>query len=243
MEKTYPRPSRTWKLLWSFTAISIALGISLLRAQDFTLLSLGPGDVHKAVLLVTKPGDVILELTYSKPKQAEFLKASQTGLPKKIRIALNGQVVSERSIAQPLSGHSIKVPMTSVDDAFTQAVALMPLLKSASPAPVPATPSAPDDAPVFSVSSDSISKFAVFIYTPGTVWIDLTLDDQPRAEIAALSAKNSGGKIQLSLNGKIAGELQPSSGNAGSSVRLPLANVDQAVAVAKALMSKNGNAH
>jgi hypothetical protein len=243
MEKMYPRSSRTWRLLWSFTAISIAIGTLLLRAQDSTLLSLGVGDVHKAVILVTKPGAVILELTYSKPKQAEFLKASQTGLPKKIQIALNGQIVSERTIAKPLSGHSIKVPMTSVDDAFARALALMPLLKSAAPAPLPAAAPPPGDVPVFSVSSDSISKFALSMYIPERVWIDLALDDKQRTEFAQLSAKNSGGKIQLSLNGKIVGELQPPSGKAGSSVRLALANVDQAMAVAKSLMGKSGNAN
>jgi hypothetical protein len=81
------------------------------------------------------------------------------------------------------------------------------------------------------------------MYIPERVWIDLALDDKQRTEFAQLSAKNSGGKIQLSLNGKIVGELQPPSGKAGSSVRLALANVDQAMAVAKSLMGKSGNAN
>jgi hypothetical protein len=240
MENIYPRPSRACKLFLMVTAVSIALGTPLLRAQDVTLLSLGAGDVHKAVILVTKPSEVILEVTYSKAKQAEFFKASQMDLPKKITIALNGQVVSERTITQPLSGHSIKIPMTTADDAFARAVALMPLLRVASSAPVSAATSPPADTPVFSVSSDAISTFAVFMYNPSTVWMDLTLGDKEKAELAQLMAKNSGGKIQFSLDGKRAGELQIGAGNAGSSVRIVVSNIDQAMALTKSLMNKDG---
>jgi hypothetical protein len=228
MTNIYLRPSRAHQLLLMVTAVSIAIGSPLLRAQDVTL-SLGADDVHK-------PGEVILEVTYSKAKQAEFFKASETDLPKKIKIALNGQVVTERTITQPLPGHSIKIPMTTLDDAFAQAQALIHLPTGPWPTPV----SVAADAPVFSVTSDSISKFAVFMYKPSTVWLDLTLGDKEKTELAQLMAKNLGGKIQLSLDGKRAGELQTVAGNPGSSVRVVVSDIDQAMAITKSLMNTNG---
>lgn len=217
------------------------VGSLFVRAQDVPVLSLGVDDVHKAVVLVTKPNEIVLEVTYSKPKQAEFLKVSQEGLPKKIKIVLNGQAVSERTITQPLTGHSIKLPMTTLDDAFAQAEALIRLPAATVPAPASATTAQPGDAPVFSVSSESIAKFAVFMYKPATVWMDLTLGDKEKADLAELVAKSPGKKIQLSVNGASLGVMEIGADKVGSSVRVSMASMDQAMAAAKAVMSDKMN--
>jgi hypothetical protein len=223
-----------------FVAALVTNGTYFLRAEDMPLLTLGPGDVHKEVILVNKPSEVVLEVTYSKAKQTEFLTASQTGLPKKIRIALNSQVVSERTITRPLTGHSVKIPMPNMDEAFSQALALMPLLKSVPPVSTSVTSSPSVDEPLLSASSGSIEKFAVFMYSPSTVWIDLTLGDKEKAEAIQWKAKSSGGKIRLSLDGRSVGELQLD--DTGSSARIFMANVHEAMSVAKSIMIPNGKA-
>jgi hypothetical protein len=242
MKKIHAWGARPKELLIALAAFSMTVGTPV-HAQDASFLSLSADDVHKAVILATKPHEIILEVTYSRPKQAEFLKASQTGLPKKIKIAFNGQVVAERTITLPLTGHSIKVPLTTLDDAFAQAEGLMDLPAAAPHFPGAMTPGQPAAGPILSVSPGSISKFAVFMYKPDTVWIDITLGDKERAELAELVKKNPGSKIRLALNGKSVGKIETAADKVLTTARVPLSGLNEAKAAAGMILSGNTTAN
>lgn len=98
--------------------LSIVAG-GRMQAEEITpVFALNAANVGKVVLLMFKPDNVILEVTYSKEKQAELAKITKDGLPKKISISLSGKVVDSRMFTEQSTGHSIKIQMVSLEEAF-----------------------------------------------------------------------------------------------------------------------------
>lgn len=113
-----------------FILVSVmSLGFAMnCRAEspDIPVFSLTAADVPKVVLLMFKqPPRFILEVTYSKEKQAELASLTSADLPKKFKVMLDGKTVSERTATEPATGHSLKVEMASLDEAVAMAKALM----------------------------------------------------------------------------------------------------------------------
>jgi hypothetical protein len=88
------------------------------QADEISVFSLDSKDVGKAVILMFKPDRIILELTYSRDKQAELSGLTSKDLPRKIKISVNGKVLSERTFTEISTGHSMKFDMASPEEAF-----------------------------------------------------------------------------------------------------------------------------
>jgi len=96
-------------------------------SADPVIFSLSSNDVGKVVVLMSKSDPVKLEVTFSKEKQAELARIAEESASgsRRVRIVLNGKVVSEREpFASPAAdrpfhtGHSIKVTYATADEAF-----------------------------------------------------------------------------------------------------------------------------
>ncbi len=129
-------------------AISLAMALTALAcriapaADDAApSFALDPVDISKAMVLMYKSPDVptLLEVTFGKEKQAELaaLAASSNGKP--VRIILNGKEVSDPVLTPGGTGHSIKIPYASADEAYATARILLvsPPPSAAAPAPSP----------------------------------------------------------------------------------------------------------
>ena len=189
-------------------------------ADEVPAVSLTSTDIPKIVILLTKPSDVLVEVTYSKPKQEEFLALTRTGLPKMIRIAINGRTVAERLQTKPATGHSFKIPMDSLDAAiaFAATTAGVPPA-GASPAPLPAT----DEAPSFALSPADVTKMALFIIKPNRTRLDLSCTPGKREALAALAAAHPDERIRIVAGEKPIAEIPSSTahGEGAISIELP----------------------
>jgi hypothetical protein len=107
-------------------ALLVAGALILSRASGFAgdaAFSLSTGDVGKAVILMWENGHTVLEVTYSKEKQAEFAKIAEINMGQKATIILNGKAVSEITIDH-VGGHSLKVEQPSPEAALQLAKSL-----------------------------------------------------------------------------------------------------------------------
>lgn len=108
-----------------FILLGLALsGLASARAAEAPVFALTAADVPKVVVLLFKPDKAVLEITYSKEKQAELAALTAGGLPKQVIIALAGREIAERTMTAPATGHSLKIEVASPDEAFALARAL-----------------------------------------------------------------------------------------------------------------------
>ena len=103
--------------------------LSSLRADDTAPLvfSLKPADVGKVVILMYKGPTIstLCEVTFSKEKQAELAQlASQSG-GKPIKIVVNGKPVADTVFEAGKTGHSIKFPCATPEEALATAKVLL----------------------------------------------------------------------------------------------------------------------
>jgi len=124
------------------TGLTVALAPESVSAQEAApTFTLDPADVSKAVVLMYKePGSTtLLEVTFGKEKQAELAALATSSGGKPVRIILNGKEVADPVLTPGGTGHSIKIPYASADEAY--AVARILLAPLAPPAPAPTAPS------------------------------------------------------------------------------------------------------
>ena len=119
------------KLVKQVVAIMVVLTWSLapLRGDAPTSLvfSLNPVDVGKVVVLMYKGPKIatLCEVTFSKEKQAELAQLAVQGAGKPIAIMVNGKQVTEITFETGKTGHSVKFPCDSPEDAFAIAKQLL----------------------------------------------------------------------------------------------------------------------
>jgi len=115
-------------------AIAAALaGLSLtsLRADEASpsplVFSLNPADVGKVVILMYKGPKIttLCEVTFDKEKQAQLAQLATQSSGKPITIMVNGKQVADTVFAPGKTGHSIKFPCASPDEALATAKILL----------------------------------------------------------------------------------------------------------------------
>jgi hypothetical protein len=103
--------------------------LSPVRAADAAPLvfSLNTVDVSKVVVLMYKgpKTTTLCEVTFSKDKQAELAKLATQSGGKAIQIVVNGKPVAETTFTPGKTGHSIKFPCASPEEAFAEAKVLL----------------------------------------------------------------------------------------------------------------------
>lgn len=100
----------------------IALIPGFLSAADFRL---DPTDVPKVVVFLFKPDRAILEVTYSKEKQAELTALTTAKLRHPLVISIGDSFFLERTFTAPATGHSIKFDVPTHSEAQFLARMLM----------------------------------------------------------------------------------------------------------------------
>ncbi len=125
-------PGTTMRSMKEFFALMAALALlafSSLRADPAAPLvfSLNPADVGKVVVLMYKGPKIttLCEVTFSKEKQAELAQLATQSAGKPITILVNGKPVAQTVFAPGKTGHSIKFPCATPEEALATAKILL----------------------------------------------------------------------------------------------------------------------
>lgn len=110
----------------------------LASAREPADFRLDPADVPKVVVFLFKPDRAILEVTYSKEKQAELTALSTAKLRQPVVISIGDSFFFERTFTAPATGHSIKFDVPTQSEAQFLARILME-----TPASAPLSPPQP----------------------------------------------------------------------------------------------------
>jgi hypothetical protein len=91
------------------------------------VFSLMPADVGKVVVLMYKgpPPSTLCEVTFSKEKQAELAQLASQNAGKPVQIVVNGKPVTQITFEPGKTGHSVKFPCTTPEEAFATAKTLL----------------------------------------------------------------------------------------------------------------------
>lgn len=126
-------PIRLRRILAVLAALLPGLAFALPPA-DFRL---DPADVPKVVVFLFKPDRAILEVTYSKEKQAELLALTTAKIRQPLVISIGDSFVFERTFTAPATGHSLKFDVPTHSEAQFLARLLMETPASAPLSPPP----------------------------------------------------------------------------------------------------------
>jgi hypothetical protein len=111
------------------TATFALLSVCSLRADPPAALvfSLQPANVGKVVVLMYKGPKIttLCEVTFDKAKQAELAQLATQSAGKPITILVNGKAVTQTVFAPGKTGHSIKFPCASPEEALATAKTLL----------------------------------------------------------------------------------------------------------------------
>lgn len=211
-------------------------GIAWAQETDTPVFSLTSDDVPKVVILAGKPNTVILEVTYSKPKQEELLGMTREGLPKKIGFTLNGTPVSERTFTAPSTGHSLKFPVDSLTTAFAFTESLIPpapasLADEAEPSGADAPP------PTLTLSPDDVVRVTVFVFQSKLVFLDVSLSPAKRDQLASLVADHPDQAVRFVVNGSIIAEREVPPAAVSRTLRLDMPSLATAFSKTHFLMN------
>jgi hypothetical protein len=116
------------KIVWVMLLFAL-LVLAPSRADDAApvVFSLMPVDVGKVVVLMYKgpKTTTLCEVTFSKEKQAELAQLANQSGGKPIKIVVNGKPVAETTFEPGKTGHSIKFPCATPEEAFATAKVLL----------------------------------------------------------------------------------------------------------------------
>jgi len=109
--------------------VVVITGLTLLAwsalAEDIESFTIKPEDVTKASVGFARDGSVYLEGVFTKAKATEFTAATERNLNKKIRLVINGKVVSEPLVHARITGGSFIFECKTTDEAVALAKDLM----------------------------------------------------------------------------------------------------------------------
>ena len=126
----------------SLLVLCLGLLPHLASARPPADFRLDAADVPKVVVFLFKPDRAILEVTYSKEKQAEFLALTTAKLRQPVVISIGDSFFVERTFTTPASGHALKFDIPTHSEALFLARILMEPPATALPAPT-TLPSSP----------------------------------------------------------------------------------------------------
>jgi preprotein translocase subunit SecD len=95
------------------------------RRPDAPEFDLNPGDVTSATVETDADGRTMLLVAFSKAKREEFGQFTSTNTGKKVWVIVNGQVVSEVTIREPIYGPTMQIDAPSKKEADEAAKILM----------------------------------------------------------------------------------------------------------------------
>ncbi len=117
------------KEIFALMAALVLFSFFSLRGDQAAPLvfSLNPADVGKVVILMYKGPKIttFCEVTFSKDKQAELAQLATQSGGKPVTIMVNGKQVAETVFAPGKTGHSIKFPCASPEEAMATAKILL----------------------------------------------------------------------------------------------------------------------
>ncbi len=219
----------------AFIASLVLTGFALAQTGETPAFSISSGDVTEIQLFMGKA--TMLRIPLSKEKHDEFSKIGGENLQKKVNIVFNGKVVSEMLVTKPEMGKYLDVMMTSPDEAFKAAVAVVNPEKKAATGQIAADPAPVADDVEFSLSSDlHLSKVVVGI-ARGHTQLGVTFAHDKVEEYARVTRENIGKKLKIVLNGKVVAEMPITQPGWGHSVTVDMPSAEEAFAMAKSLLN------
>lgn len=192
-----------------FSLLAAAVGLLLLavpaRAEAADGLSLGIKDITKLVVFSENPGRLFIELTYSKPKQAELKSLTAEGLPKSVGVTLDGTLLGEKNFVSPATGHSLKFDFSTIDDALSRLAVLEQSLGAPKALSVGAHTTT--EASIVDLHDGDAGRVVLYLFTPDRCFLDVVVEPAKRDELVFLAHQQPPRPVLISIGGRIVAEL------------------------------------
>lgn len=218
------------QFLRNIALLAALLGLAAVaRAQAATAeFRLAAADVHKLVLILTKPDRLVLEATYSKEKQAELIALTSGGSPKTVRITLADTPMGERSFKSPATGHSLKFDVRTIDDAVSHARALGWPVETGGDRPA-AGVFGEAEVSLLNLAPADTDRLILFLFKPTRTYLDVYCGEEKRGELAFLRKHNPERPVLVNVGGQMVAMLPPGPTPNAGPLRLDMTSPDTAL--------------
>lgn len=102
-------------------------------AEDIESFIVKPEDVTRTNVEFKRDGTATLECMFTEAKASEFTTATERNLNKKLRLVINGKVVSEPVVREKIAGGSFILQVKTADGAVALAKYLMQEIPNKAP--------------------------------------------------------------------------------------------------------------
>lgn len=189
--------------------LAAAAGLLLLaapaRAEPTDSLSLGIKDITKLVVFSENPGRRFIELTYSKPKQAELKTLTSEGLPKSVGVTLDGILLGEKTFVSANTGHSLKFEFSTIDEALSRLAVLEQSLGA--PKALSVGERTGTEASIVDLRNGDAGRVVLYLFMPDRCFLDVIVEPAKRDELAFLARQQPPRPLLISIGGRIVAEL------------------------------------
>jgi hypothetical protein len=163
-------------------------------------------------------------------KIAEYSTLAAGNPQKEVGLLLNGKLFLPVEATPPKMETSLDLKITSADDAFAAAEAVM----SPPTTPAPVLTPVPGE-PVFSLVPDDVAKVVISLFREHTQ-LEVTFVKSKQEEFAKTAGENLQKKGEIILNGKRAGEMTITKPTLGHSIKVEMPSPAEAFTMAQQLI-------